>query len=221
MSQCKTEPVTTRWQCTDTARGEEYDARWIPLAEAGENIHGEADLVETLLRGSGRNRVLDAGCGTGRVAIELSRRGFVVTGVDADAAMLDAARAKAPEIDWREGDLAGSIDPGLSRPGLSGPGLSRPGPGTVDLVLLAGNVMIFLDPGTEGIVLQNLAAQLADNGLLVAGFSLQPGQLSCDRYDEAAAEAGLSRAARWASWDRQPFAGGDYAVTVHRRGVAE
>jgi SAM-dependent methyltransferase len=211
MSQCKNEPVTTRWQCTDTARGEEYDARWIPLAEAGENIHGEADLVETLLRESGRNRVLDAGCGTGRVAIELSRRGFVVTGVDADAAMLDAARAKAPEIDWREGDLAGSIDPRVN----------SLGPGTVDLVLLAGNVMIFLDPGTEGIVLQNLAAQLADNGLLVAGFSLQPGQLSCDRYDEAAAEAGLSRAARWASWDRQPFAGGDYAVTVHRRGVAE
>jgi SAM-dependent methyltransferase len=211
MSQCKNESVTTRWQCTDTARGEEYDARWIPLAEAGENIHGEADLVETLLRESGRNRVLDAGCGTGRVAIELSRRGFVVTGVDADAAMLDAARAKAPEIDWREGDLAGSIDPRVNS--LS--------PGTVDLVLLAGNVMIFLDPGTEGIVLQNLADQLADNGLLVAGFSLQPGQLSCDRYDEAAAEAGLSRAARWASWDRQPFAGGDYAVTVHRRGVAE
>ena len=211
MSQCKNEPVTTRWQCTDTARGEEYDARWIPLAEAGENIHGEADLVETLLRESGRNRVLDAGCGTGRVAIELSRRGFVVTGVDADAAMLDAARAKAPEIDWREGDLAGSIDPRVNS--LS--------PGTVDLVLLAGNVMIFLDPGTEGIVLQNLAAQLADNGLLVAGFSLQPGQLSCDRYDEAAAAAGLSRVARWASWDRQPFTGGDYAVTVHRRGAAE
>lgn len=211
MSQCKNEPVTTRWQCTDTARGEEYDARWTDLAEAGENIHGEADLVEALLTDSGRNRVLDAGCGTGRVAIELSRRGFVVTGVDADAAMLDAARAKAPEIDWREGDLAGSIDPRVNS--LS--------PGTVDLVLLAGNVMIFLDPGTEGIVLQNLAAQLADNGLLVAGFSLQPGQLSCDRYDEAAAAAGLSRVARWASWDRQPFTGGDYAVTVHRRGAAE
>jgi SAM-dependent methyltransferase len=211
MSQCKNEPVTTRWQCTDTARGEEYDARWIPLAEAGENIHGEADLVEALLRDSGRNRVLDAGCGTGRVAIELSRRGFVVTGIDADAAMLDTARAKAPEIDWWEGDLAGSTDPRLNY--LS--------PGTVDLVLLAGNVMIFLEPDTEGIVLQNLAGQLADNGLLVAGFSLQPGQLSCDRYDEAAAAAGLSRVARWASWDRQPFTGGDYAVTVHRRGAAE
>jgi SAM-dependent methyltransferase len=211
MSQCENEPVTTRWQCTDTARGEEYDARWTDLAEAGENIHGEADLVEALLTDSGRNRVLDAGCGTGRVAIELSRRGFVVTGVDADAAMLDTARAKAPEIDWRDGDLAGPTDPGLS----------RPGPGAVDLVLLAGNVMIFLEPDTEGIVLHNLAGQLADNGLLVAGFSLQPGQLSCDRYDEAAAAAGLSRVARWASWDRQPFAGGDYAVTVHRRGAAE
>ena len=211
MSQCKNEPVITRWQCTDTARGEEYDARWTDLAEAGENIHGEADLVEALLTDSGRNRVLDAGCGTGRVAIELSRRGFVVTGVDADAAMLDAARAKAPEIDWWEGDLAGSTDPRLN----------YLGPGMVDLVLLAGNVMIFLEPDTEGIVLQNLAGQLADNGLLVAGFSLQPGQLSCDRYDEAAAAAGLSRVARWASWDRQPFTGGDYAVTVHRRGAAE
>jgi SAM-dependent methyltransferase len=211
MSQCKNEPVITRWQCTDTARGEEYDARWTDLAEAGENIHGEADLVETLLRESGQNRVLDAGCGTGRVAIELSRRGFIVTGVDADTAMLDVARAKAPEIDWREGDLAGSTDPRVN--GL--------GPDMVDLVLLAGNVMIFLEPDTEGAVLRNLVGQLADNGLLVAGFSLQPGQLSCDRYDEAAAAAGLGRVARWSSWDRQPFAGGDYAVTVHRRGAAE
>jgi SAM-dependent methyltransferase len=211
MSQCKNEPVTTRWQCTDTARGEEYDARWIPLAEAGVNIHGEADLVETLLRESGQNRVLDAGCGTGRVAIELSRRGFIVTGVDADTAMLDVARAKAPEIDWREGDLAGSTDPRVN--GL--------GPDMVDLVLLAGNVMIFLEPDTEGAVLRNLVGQLDANGLLVAGFSLHPGQLSCDAYDAAAATAGLIPVARWASWDRRPFAGGDYAVTVHRRGAAQ
>jgi hypothetical protein len=93
--------------------------------------------------------------------------------------------------------------------------------GSVDLVLLAGNVMIFLEPDTEGAVLRNLVGQLDANGLLVAGFSLQPGQLSCDAYDAAAATAGLIPVARWASWDRRPFAGGDYAVTVHRRLAAQ
>ena len=92
--------MNTRWQGSDAPRGDEYDARWRTLAAQGANVHGEADLVETLLREKGRTRVLDAGCGTGRVAIELARRGFSVVGVDADAPMLAAARAKAPELAW-------------------------------------------------------------------------------------------------------------------------
>jgi hypothetical protein len=93
----------------------------------------------------------------------------------------------------------------------------HPMPGPVDLVLLAGNVMIFLDPGTEGQVLNNLATHLAPGGLLVAGFALQPERLPLESYDGLAAAAGLSPVARWATWDRQPFAGGEYAVSVHRR----
>jgi len=50
--------------------------------------------------------VLDAGCGTGRVAIELARRGVDVIGVDLDAGMLEQARQKAPDLDWIDGDLA-------------------------------------------------------------------------------------------------------------------
>ncbi len=50
--------------------------------------------------------MLDAGCGTGRVGIELASRGFTVTGVDADAGMLAAARRKAPELPWVQADLA-------------------------------------------------------------------------------------------------------------------
>ena len=91
--------MSTRWQRVGAPRGDDYDERWRRLAAVGHNVHGEADLVEQLLRETGGTRVLDAGCGTGRVAIELARRGFSVVGVDADGGMLDAARAKAPESD--------------------------------------------------------------------------------------------------------------------------
>src|SRR3954454_11135879 len=95
----------TRWQDTSLARGDDYDERWRKLAAAGRSIHGEADLVESLLRDADATRVLDAGCGTGRVAIELAHRGFSVVAVDADEAMLQAARAKAPELTWLHADL--------------------------------------------------------------------------------------------------------------------
>jgi len=174
-----------------------YDRRWDELAAAGHNVHGEADLVERL----GPRSVLDAGCGTGRVAIELARRGLDVTGVDLDPGMLDQARAKAPALPWVLGDLA-TLDLGR----------------TFDAVVAAGNVMIFVAPGTEPAVLVRLAAHLAPGGLLVAGFSLRPGGLDMATYDRDAAAAGLELAERWATWDRQPSrAGDDYAVSVHRR----
>ena len=157
-----------------------------------------------LLIESGGRTVLDAGCGTGRVAIELDRRGFSAAGVDADPAMLAAARAKAPELTWLLADLAELSSLGEALPDR------------FDLVLLAGNVMIFLEPETEGRVLTNMAARLVPGGLLVAGFGLQPDRLSLPRYDDLAAAAGLTPVARWATWDQQPFDGGDYAVSVHR-----
>jgi hypothetical protein len=52
---------------------------------------------------------------------------------------------------------------------------------------------------------------------LVAGFSVQPGRLDVPPYDAHAAAAGLALVERWATWDRAPFEGGDYAVSVHRR----
>jgi SAM-dependent methyltransferase len=194
--------MNTRWQCSDAARGAEYDARWHELAASGENIHGEADLVEELLSQTGGRRILDAGCGTGRVAIELDRRGFAVTGIDADPDMLAEARSKAPDLTWLLGDVAEWHAPADGE--------------LVDLVLLAGNVMVFVEPGTEEQVLANLARALAPGGLVVAGFSVQPDGLTPARYDEIAAAAGLEPVARWSTWDRQPFTGGDYAVSVHR-----
>ena len=192
----------TRWQSSDAPRGQDYDARWERLAASGVGVHGEADLIESLLSETGGSTVLDAGGGTGRVAIELAARGCAVVGLDADPAMLAAARSKAPDLRWIEADL---LDTGAH--------LSE----AFDLVALPGNVMIFLDRGTEPDVVGQLAARLRPGGLLVAGFQLQTGRLTLDRYDEITAAAGLQLVDRWATWDREPFHGGDYAVSVHRR----
>ena len=135
----------SRWQDTGAPRGEEYDARWRKLAAAGQSIHGEADLIESLLREMGGVRVLDAGCGTGRVATELAARGFSVVGIDLDEDMLAAARAKAPELDWIRADLADA---------------TAHLTGEFDIVAMAGNVMIFVDAGGEGRVLEELSSLL-------------------------------------------------------------
>jgi SAM-dependent methyltransferase len=180
----------------DARRGEAYDAPYAARAAAGENIHGEADLVESF----GPRTVLDAGCGTGRVAVELARRGIAVVGVDLDPQMLATARRKAPDLEWHLADLA-TVDLGRQ----------------FDLILMAGNVMIFLAPGSEGPVLQNMARHLAPGGALIAGFQLSLGYLDLDTYDRLAAAAGLALEARYATWDRAPWHGlRTYAVSVHR-----
>jgi len=185
------------WLEGSVPRGRAYDRRFEELAAQGVGIHGEAELVASL----GVRSVLDAGCGTGRVAIELARRGIHVVGVDLDPGMLEVARAKAPALQWVEADLAAvKLDQRF------------------EAAVMAGNVMIFVTPGTEAAVLRNVAAHLVPGGLLVAGFSLRSHGLDLRGYDELAAAAGLDLVERWATWEREPFEpGGDYAVSVHRR----
>jgi SAM-dependent methyltransferase len=187
---------TNRWLATRTSEGDSYDARYEQRSAAGEDVHGEANFVCRY----GVRSVLDAGCGTGRVARELARRGLSVTGVDLDPAMLGTGRRKAPQLEWHLTDLE-TVDLGRA----------------FDAVVMAGNVMIFLTPGSEGRVLANLARHLAPGGLLIAGFQLKPGALSVERYDALAAEAGFALKERYATWDAEPWVpGGTYAVSVHR-----
>ena len=198
--------MTSRWlHSADVPRGETYDARFTALEQAGQDVHGEATFVASLSVGS----VLDAGCGTGRVAIELARRGHDVVGVDLDPAMLAIAHRKAPHLLWYQGDLA-TID--ITIPGSSAT-LSL-----FDAIVTAGNVMIFLAPGTEAAVVANLARHLAPHGFLVAGFQLIPGGVTLEQYDAFARHADLELVERWATWDRRPWSPtSDYAVSVHRR----
>ncbi len=193
--------MTSRWEQTDAPRGDDYDARWRRLAEAGESIHGEADLVAALVAEHDvATSVLDAGCGTGRVAIELHRRGFDVVGVDLDAAMLETARAKDPAIAWHCADLATFA-------------VGR----RFGAAVLAGNVMIFVAPGSEGDVLGRVVEHLEPGGLIIAGFQVRSDRLSLAAYDAAVMAVGCEFVDRFATWDRAPFADDDYAVSVHRR----
>jgi len=168
--------------------GDAYQARFDRLA-AGGVVHGEAGFVASL--DPAPATVLDAGCGTGRVAVELARRGIAVVGVDVDASMLDRARRSAPDIEWIAHDLT-----------------------TLDL---AGNVPLFTPPGTHADLVAGCARHVAPGGILIAGFQLDRGY-TLEAYDGHCVAAGLTLAVRYATWDRAPFGDpGDYAVSVHRR----
>lgn len=188
--------------------GKSYAARFADLAASGKDVHGEARFCHTRLTPG--SRVLDAGCGTGRVATWLAEQGHTVTGADVDASMLDEARRRAPSLDWVHYDLAE-----IRRAGLE-PGF--------DMVVAAGNVIPLLAEGTEADVVAGLAALLRPGGLLVAGFGLDVAHLPLSSapvtladYDGWCAEAGLGLRERFATWDGDAYDGGGYAVSVHAR----
>ena len=83
-----------------------------------------ADFIETIIRreyrGDEGSLVLDLGCGTGRMTLELAKRGYDMTGVDYSVEMLDIARQNAYELglsdkilwlcqDVRELELYGTV----------------------------------------------------------------------------------------------------------------
>ncbi|HEX8760515.1 MAG TPA: class I SAM-dependent methyltransferase [Pseudonocardiaceae bacterium] len=177
----------------------DYDARWRRMEAAGANPHGEADFVFSY----GPRSVLDAGCGTGRVAIELARRGLDVIGTDLDQDMIALARAKAPELTWVHADLS-ELD------------LTN----RFDAVVLAGNVIPYVAVNRHQAAVISCARHLTPNGRLIAGFQLQECWPSVADYDLWCENAGLALEARYATWDRHPFTDtGSYAVSVHRCGV--
>ncbi|MHB8244522.1 MAG: class I SAM-dependent methyltransferase [Acidimicrobiales bacterium] len=181
-----------------------YQERFDALAAEGHEVNGEADFVMRFAPES----VLDAGCGTGRVAIELARRGVLVVGVDRDPSMLAVARERSRDLrdklpgvrlDLFAADLVG-LDLGLS----------------FDVVVMAGNVPLFTDPGTERALVTAVAAHVRPGGLLISGF--QTGRsYRLDDYDLHCAAAGLEPVSRYATWQVDSYEpGGDYAVSVHR-----
>ncbi|MER7837897.1 class I SAM-dependent methyltransferase [Streptomyces sp. NPDC096040] len=200
----------SRWEeLTGGTSGKDYAARFAAVARSGKDVHGEARFCAALVAAGAR--VLDAGCGTGRVMIRLTELGYDCVGVDLDASMLAVAREQAPQLPWFQTDLA-EFEP--RRLGIAA---------DFDLVVAAGNIFPLLAAGTEATVVERLAAALRPGGLLVAGFGLDeahlpvPPGITLPEYDDCCAAAGLTLVDRFATWDADPYNGGGYAVSVHRR----
>lgn len=176
-----------------------YIERFRNLAAEGMDLEGEARMVDAMVpRGA---RILDAGCGPGRLAGALHRRGHDVVGVDVDPALIAAAEVDHPGPAYHVMDLAA---------------LDLPGD-PFDLIVSAGNVMVFLAPDSERTVLERLRAHTRPGGRIVIGFRREPETYSYERFDDDIAGVGLQLEHRFGTWDLEPFTdASDFAVTVLR-----
>ena len=193
----------TRW-VTETSEGhsEWYIDRFRGMAAEGADLAGEARLVDAMVPREAR--ILDAGCGPGRVGAELHARGHAVVGVDADPALIDAANHDHPGPNWLVADLA-DLD-------LAAQGETEP----FDAAVLAGNVMVFLAPRTEVEVLARIGAHVRPEGFVIVGFHVDR-NLALDDFDRYVDEAGLVIEHRFATWDLRAWHdAADFAVTVLR-----
>ena len=193
----------TRW-VTETKPGhsEWYIERFRTMESEGADLAGEGRLVDAMVR---RNaRILDAGCGPGRTGAYLHQVGHHVVGVDADPKLIAAAEVDHPGPRWLTADLSE----------LDLPALGEPDP--FDAIVLAGNVMVFIAPGTEVDVLRGCAAHLADDGFIVTGFHTNR-DLQLADFDQAIVDAGLRVEHRFATWDLRAWhPAADFAVSVLR-----
>lgn len=173
-----------------------YAERWRRIEASGKDIVGEARLLDAMAeRGA---RILDAGCGSGRLGGHLARAGHEVTGVDLDPHLIEVARAEHPGARWEVANLA-ELDLGEQ----------------FDLQVCAGNVLTFLAGDERRPALARLAAHLAPAGRLVVGFGLDRGY-ALEDFEADAAAAGLRLEQRFSSWDLRPAAD-DFLVAILNR----
>lgn len=191
-----------RW-FTDTKDGHSqwYIERFRAMAADGADLVGEARLVDAMLaRGS---RVLDAGCGPGRVGGYLHAVGHTVVGVDVDPELIAAAEEDHPGPRWIVADLAE----------LDLVPLDEPEP--FDAAVVAGNVMAFVAVGTETTVLARLRSHLRPDGFAAVGFHTDRYDLG--DFDRHLADAGFVLEQRFATWDLRPWRpDADFAVSILR-----
>ena len=188
----------TRWQLAgdgNSGYAETFSAR---ISE-GADVDGEARLADALVpRGA---RILDLGSGMGRVAAALAARGHDVVATEPDAALREQSRATYADLDV------------LPHEALGIPELEP-----FDLVVVVGNVLIYLGEDTERDVLSHLRSLLAPGGRILAGFHLHGTKSGSRVYpaDEFVADAtasGLSVDWRFGSYELHP-PNDEYAVWV-------
>lgn len=202
------EPIPpTRWDVI--AAESRYADCFDRLIAEGQDIDGEARLVDVLA--PRRSRILDAGSGMGRVAAALSSRGHDVTAVEKDTGLIARSRDRYPELPVVESDILG-LSPGL----LEAAGR----PPAYDVVVVVGNVMVYLADDTEVRALRTLAGLLAPGGRMLVGFHPRKGPQGSRDYPvedfrQHVGEAGLVVEQEFGTYDLRPPAD-DYVVAVLR-----
>ncbi|APE16316.1 class I SAM-dependent methyltransferase [Mycolicibacterium pallens] len=184
---------TSLWMqkvAADPGHSQWYIERFRAMERAGDDVVGEARLIDAMARRG--SHILDAGCGPGRVGGYLAGVGHRVVGVDVDPALIEAAEHDHPGPRWLVGDLA-ELD-------LPARGIPEP----FDIIVSAGNVMTFLAPSTRVQVLSRLRAHLAADGRAVIGFGAGRDYAYSQFLDDAA-EAGFGQDLLLSTWDVRPF----------------
>jgi SAM-dependent methyltransferase len=186
----------------DPGHSHAYVQRFRRLAAQGQDLAGEARLVDAMLQRE--SRVLDAGCGPGRVGGWLAGVGHEVVGVDLDPVLIAAASEDHPGPHWIVGDLAE-----LDLPSL---GVTEP----FDAIVCAGNVMAFVEPSSRVEVLRRFRAHLRADGRAAVGYGAGRGY-PFDAFLADAATAGLAPGLLLSSWHLHPFTDdSDFLVAVLR-----
>jgi len=197
-------PVETRprwFTRTSENHSQWYIERFRTMAAEGADLAGEARLVDAMVPPG--SRLLDAGCGPGRVGGALHARGHRVIGVDVDPELIEAAGVDHPGPEWLTADLS-TLDLRSEDPGFE----------PFELAVMAGNVLVFVAPGTERLVLERVAAHVRPGGRLVVGFATDR-EYRLDAFDADVAAAGLTIQHRFATWDLAPFTDdATFVVTV-------
>jgi len=199
-----TEP--SKWAriiAADPDHSQRYIERFKMMEAAGHDLAGEVRTVDAMVsRGA---RILDAGCGPGRVGGRLHALGHNVVGVDVDPALIEAAGIDHPGPVWVVGDLA-ELD-------LPAQGVAA----DFDVIVSAGNVMGFLAPSTRVEVLRRFARHLAADGRAIIGFGAGRGYEFADFFADLDA-AGLSLDVALSTWDLRPFTpSSDFLVAICSR----
>lgn len=189
----ETKPDKSLWTRkieADPEHSMRFAQRFRDMRAAGQDIVGEARFVDAMApRGA---RILDAGCGSGRIGGPLASRGHIVIGVDVDPVLIDIAREDYPDVTWLVGDLA-ELD-------LAAHGITEP----FDAIVAAGNVLPFLAPSTRQEVLRRLRAVLKPDGRAAIGFGAGRGYPFAEFFADTAA-TGWAVPSAFRGWNMLPF----------------
>ncbi len=179
-----------------------YGARFAQLLKDGVDITGEARLADTLLPRAGK--VLDAGCGMGRIAAALEAAGHDAYGVDLDAELLAQAGKTYPALPVAQVRLEDVSPDSLA---------AQDFPTSYDLIVCVGNVMAFLAEDSERPVLAALRTVVTPEGRLLVGFHQDGGSgrrtYPADEFIADAEAGGWQLESRFATYDLRPEPGDD------------